>query len=294
MSLEQPALGAAASVIAALLVGGPIPTQDRAALYDRAAEIVPVVARGGPWDSLRDITLLARRDALAEDNSPDVRAAALRLVSRLESPDTAEALVHAVCRGGRLTPEIEALLSAGGPVSILTIAGAARTQPGTATLAQLTGFTKDLPAESWRKACQQARAQPFESVSGLFPLVAQLPVGLARELGYLMLDHEDVRVRRQVLAFLLGLEPKDAGWRNLVEWGLAAADQELADVARAALTRLDPPDERLVDQALDDQGSTRASGRLRRDLEALQGELSVQQQEIVQDRESSTSPEKSS
>lgn len=273
MSLETTAAGAATSVIAALLVGEPLEDADRLALIERATELLPRVARTGPWDSLRDVTLMARRLALSEQSPDPVRRAGLDLIARLEEPEVIEALVASAQDLGSLTPELEALLAVGGAGSILAIARAIRGRRGQAVAEELAKLTVRLGESCWQHVIERARELPFDDVSALLPLVGRLPMERARNLGYALLEHDDSRVRSRVLAFLLNASPKDACWCQLLEWALVHPDAEMANVARAALVRIRPADERLVALALSEDGPCPADGHLRRQLEALQAEF---------------------
>ncbi|MDQ7087662.1 MAG: hypothetical protein Q9Q13_07345, partial [Acidobacteriota bacterium] len=233
----------------------------------------PQVVRTGPWDSLRDVVLVARRLALADETPEELRRSALDLIARLEQQDSIAALVESARALGSLTPELEALLAAGGADSILAIARAIRGRRGEAVAEELAALTVRLGDGCWQQVIARAQEWPFEDVSALLPLLGRLPVENARGLGYALLEHPDSRVRTRVLAFLINASPKDACWSQLLEWALVHPDPQMANVARAALINIRPTNERLVALALSEKGPCPVEGRLRGQLEALQSTI---------------------
>ncbi len=270
--LEQPVAAAALAAVADLLAAEDKAGEDRAALLARAADLCTDVAQTGPWHSLRDLALVARRIVLAGDADVAEKDAALALISRLTSADTVAALVRAVVDLGGLTAELEALLAVAGSGAIWEIARILRKERDARAAEELRHFCTRVGGESWRRVLQEAGERSFADVSALLPLVAQLDPNLARPLAHRLLEHPDGRVRTRVLAYLLNLEPKDLGWQRLAEWALGSPEKELADVARAAVLRLDPPNEDLLQMALMGGGSP-AEGRILEDLERRLAEL---------------------
>lgn len=267
MGLGQPALGAGASVIAALLVDSEAGHDDRAALYRRAIGLLPPLCASGPLSALCDIAVSARADAADEELAPNIRDAAREVVEALSAEELAEALVEGAYREGVLTAEAEALLAAGGSVSLWRIAPRLRSEPLHQVTRSLRGLVRRLDEETWIEALGQADRRGYDAVAALFPLIRALPPALVWPVASQLLRHREIRVRHQVAAFLLGRPEPLEPWRRLAADALRDADPAIAEIARSALlvNREVAPD--LIELALDDQVPCPAAGRQRNDLE---------------------------
>lgn len=268
MQLDSAIESSATKVIATILNTSEIPVADSTALLLRAATFTAVAARSGPWDSLRDIALVARREALAAHTPPELRHSALSFLASLSRSDVIDGLIESACNLGSLEPALEALLAASGDKAVWGIARALVRSSGPAD-ADLRSFLLRLGQSAWEKALESAGKRAFEELTVLLPLIARMPPVSARTLGYTLLKHEDRRVCRRVLAFLLNLERQDESWQRLVRWALESTDQELADIARSAVLQHPSPDPCLLESALGAGTPTAAGGRLRQDLERL-------------------------
>ncbi len=274
MALETAAAGATAAIVAALLARQPegftTPVGDRAALYARVHRVLLPVCREGPWDALREILRCARREALGRHTPVAVRRAALELLSAMERPEVGEELVRAAVRLGFLVPDLEALLAAAGPSALRAIGGVIRSLRGTPLGDELKVFARRLGPGPWRAVLVDLAGAAADEVAPFLPLVADLPLPLAREAGERLVRHPDPEIRRRALAFLLALRPRDAAWKGRVDAVLRDPDPQVADLGRAVLLEDGPAaDPRLLELALSPDVPAPARGTMRRRLEAL-------------------------
>ncbi len=279
MALETAAAGATAAIVAALLARHPegftTPVGDRAALYARVHRVLLPVCREGPWDALRDILRCARHEALGEHTPPPVRHAALELLAAMERPEVGEELVRAAVRLGFLVPDLEALLAAAGPAALRAIGGVIRNLRGTPLGEEFQVLARRLGPGPWRSLLDQLLRDPAEDVAPFLPLIAGLPLPLAREAGERLVRHPAPEIRRRALAFLLALRPRDAAWRGRVEAVLRDPDRQVADLGRAVLLEGEDVDPALLELALAPDVPAPAEGTIRQRLLALRDRLAT-------------------
>ena len=273
MALETAAAGATAAIVAALLARHPegitTPVGDRAALYARVHRVLLPVCREGPWDALRDILRCARTEALGRHTPAPVRHAALELLAAMERPEVGEELIAAAVRLGSLTPDLEALLAASGTAGLRAAGRVVRDLRGTTLARELLALARRLGPGPWRTLLEEMGSWPGSEVTPFLPLVAALPLPLAREAGERLARHPDPEIRRRALAFLLSLRPRDSAWRGRIEAVLRDPDPEVADLGRAALLEEPDPDPELVRLAVSTDVPAPAREPLRGRLLAL-------------------------
>lgn len=210
MRLDEPAAGAATAILAHIFAVEPGTPEERTALYRRAATVALDVCRTGPWDELRDLALIARTDALGAATSHDLRRGALALLGTLEQPQAAHGLVAAVVARGSMTPAIEALLAAPGPVTIWAVAQRFAADPPSQAIEHLKDYVARLAAPTWRRAAEMVAAFPENDVLALLTLTAKLPRRLAREIVGRVAEHPDGKVRVLAQAFLTAMRSEPA------------------------------------------------------------------------------------
>ena len=110
-------------------------------------------------------------------------------------------------------------------------------------------------------------------MAALFPLIRTLPAPLVWPVASQLLRHREIRVRHQVTAFLLGRPEPVELWKRLATDALRDSDPALADIARSAIVVHPEAGRDLVELALNAGEASRASGRLRADLEGLRDAL---------------------
>lgn len=267
MLTESSAAGPAAQVIAYLLLGDPIPDADRAALYARAQRMLPLVAESGPWEALREVVFSARRDALNATTGNDVRRAALTLLAALGSPEIPERLVRSAHHLGQLTADHDTLLQTAGAQALWAIGRHLKQEPQSSIAPALMRLSHGLGADAWHRLLADCSSRTADELLPLLPLIAGLPVSLARPSARALTEHPDPQVCRRASAFLYSLTPYDPPTRQLLESRLLSADPTEADIARAAVLLLDPPDLTLLTLALSDAARSPLQESLRQQLE---------------------------
>ncbi|MFN7966139.1 MAG: hypothetical protein U0V87_10680 [Acidobacteriota bacterium] len=264
---DDSAASSVAPVIAYLLLGDPLSDSDRAALFTRARGLLPVLTECGPWDGLRDIVFSARRYALNATTPPTVRNAALSLVSALGERDAADRLVRSAHHLGQIPPELATLLQTAGAQALWSIAWQLKSEPQSASAPSLASLAHGLGADAWHRALMESSSHSAEEALSILPLIAGLPTVAARLTARRLSEYPDARVRQRALAFLFSLVPYDPVTLEMVKSALRDADAVVADIARAAVLRLEPTDMALIDLALDEAVASPAQGMLKQQLE---------------------------